>query len=87
MEIEGIRGSILIGIFCMLSYKVQTSKTLEQKFQLKLNPYICVFQYTSKFLDTRPQRSLVYHSGWRKSAALSQNFLTPRQFLNLIQFS
>lgn len=62
MKIEGTKRYILIGIFCNLSYKVQNSKTLQQKFQLKLNSYICVFQYISKFLHTRPQLSLVYHS-------------------------
>lgn len=87
MEIEGKAVYINKSIIYRLIYDFQSSKILQDKFQLKLNSYICVSKYINKFFQKWPPLSLVYHSIGEKCCFKLRNSLAPRQFLDLIHFS
>lgn len=64
---------MLIRVFFITSYEVHNSEILQHKFQLKLNSYICVFKYMSKYFHKQPQLNLIHHrAGGKKKAASSQ---------------
>ena len=61
---------MLIRVFFITSYEVHNSEILQHKFQLKLNSYICVFKYMSKYFHQQPQLNLVHHGAGGKKRLL-----------------
>lgn len=74
-----------MSLFYNLSYEVHNSEILQHKLQLKLNSYICVFKYMSKYFHKEPQLNLVHHGAGEKKGCFKPE--TPRQLLDLIHFS